>query len=96
MTPIELFGGVVQSRRGAIVDCLIEAFAERPATRLCIVSLVRIDPTLRYGDDSDKKDRRTNYEATKLAISRADEQRTASTRLSQTGTQPSSTIDERS
>jgi 5,6,7,8-tetrahydromethanopterin hydro-lyase len=71
---IDLFGGVVQSATAdAVVDCLIEDIIPKDrANELCIVSLVWIDPRCAKDPNLDKKDMyRTNYEATKLAISRA-------------------------
>jgi formaldehyde-activating enzyme len=71
---IELFGGVVQSATAdAVVDLLIEGVIPRnEANRLCIISLVWIDPRCATHAELDKKDMyRTNYEATKLAIRRA-------------------------
>jgi formaldehyde-activating enzyme len=71
---IELFGGVVQSATAdAIVDLLIEGVIPKDmANRLCIISLVWIDPRCAGAPDLDKKDMyRTNYEATKLALRRA-------------------------
>jgi len=71
---IELFGGVVQSATAdAVVDCLIENVIPREmAHELCIVSLVWIDPRCAQDPNLDKRDMyRTNYEATKLAITRA-------------------------
>jgi 5,6,7,8-tetrahydromethanopterin hydro-lyase len=71
---IELFGGVVQSATAdAVVDCLIDGVIPREqANRLCIISLVWIDPRCATHAELDKRDMyRTNYEATKLAIRRA-------------------------
>jgi formaldehyde-activating enzyme len=71
---IDLFGGVVQSATAdAVVDCLIEGIIPKAvANELCIISLVWIDPRCAKDPNLDKKDMyRTNYEATKLAISRA-------------------------
>lgn len=71
---IELFGGVVQSATAdAVVDCLSEGIIPKDqANRLCIISLVWIDPRCATHAELDKKDMyRTNYEATKLAIRRA-------------------------
>lgn len=71
---VELLGGVVQAATGdAIVDCLAEGILPRDqADALCMIIMVWLDP--RYATDAniDKRDLyRTNYEATKLAISRA-------------------------
>jgi 5,6,7,8-tetrahydromethanopterin hydro-lyase len=71
---IELFGGVVQSATAdAVVDCLSEGIIPKgEANRLCIISLVWIDPRCATDPKLDKKDMyRTNYEATRLAIRRA-------------------------
>ncbi|MDT7838297.1 formaldehyde-activating enzyme [Aquabacterium sp. OR-4] len=71
---IDLFGGVVQSATAdAVVDCLIEGIIPRElANRLCIISLVWIDPRCAKHENLDKKDMyRTNHEATRLAIRRA-------------------------
>ena len=71
---IELFGGVVQAGTAdAIVDCLIENILPRDqANNLCIISLVWIDPQTLTDPNLDLKDMyRTNYEATKLAVTRA-------------------------
>ena len=57
----------------AVVDCLIEGIIPKElANELCIISLVWIDPRCAKDPNLDKKDMyRTNYEATKLAITRA-------------------------
>jgi formaldehyde-activating enzyme len=71
---IDLFGGVVQSATAdAVVDCLIEGIIPKHmANELCIIALVWIDPRCAKDPNLDRKDMyRTNYEATKLAISRA-------------------------
>ncbi len=71
---IDLFGGVVQAATAdAVVDCLVEGVIPKAeADRLCIVSLVWIDPRCAQDPELDKADMyRTNYEATKLAIRRA-------------------------
>jgi formaldehyde-activating enzyme len=73
-TNIDLFGGVVQSATAdAVVDCLIEGIIPKHmANELCIIALVWIDPRCAKDPNLDRKDMyRTNYEATKLAISRA-------------------------
>ncbi len=72
--PVELFGGVVQSATAdAVLDCVIEDILPRKEIhRLCIISLIWIDPRCATDPNLDKKDLyRTNYEATKLAIDRA-------------------------
>lgn len=71
---VELLGGVVQGAVGdAIVDCVIEGILPKDqADKLCMIVTLWLDP--RCGDDEnvDKKDLyRTNYEAMKLAVSRA-------------------------
>jgi hypothetical protein len=71
---VELFGGVVQAGTAdAIVDCLIEGILPRDqAHELCIISLVWIDPLCAKDPNLDLQDMyRTNYEATKLAVTRA-------------------------
>ena len=71
---IDLFGGVVQGATAdAVLDCLIEGtIPKEMANALCIISLVWIDPRCATDPNLDKKDMyRTNYEATKLAITRA-------------------------
>ena len=71
---VDLFGGVVQSATAdAVLDCVIEDILPRDRVHdLCIISLVWIDPRCATDPYMDKKDLyRTNYEATKLAISRA-------------------------
>jgi formaldehyde-activating enzyme len=71
---VELFGGVVQAGTAdAIVDCLIEGILPRDlANELCIISLVWIDPRCAKDPNLDLQDMyRTNYEATKLAVTRA-------------------------
>lgn len=71
---IELFGGVVQGAIGdAIVDCLIEDILPKDkAHELCMILTIWLDPRCADHKELDKKDLyRCNYEATKLAISRA-------------------------
>jgi formaldehyde-activating enzyme len=71
---VNLFGGVVQSATAdAVLDCVIEGIIPRDqADKLCIISLIWIDPQCATDPDLDEKDLyRTNYEATKLAIQRA-------------------------
>jgi formaldehyde-activating enzyme len=71
---VELFGGVVQSATAdGILDCVVEGILPRDQLYdLCIISLIWIDPRCATDENLDKKDLyRTNYEATKLAISRA-------------------------
>ena len=71
---VELFGGVVQSATAdGVLDCVIENILPRDQVDgLCMISLIWIDPRCATDKNLDKKDLyRTNYEATKLAISRA-------------------------
>ncbi len=71
---VELFGGIVQSATAdGVLDCVIENILPRDqVNNLCIISLVWIDPQCVTDKNIDKNDLyRTNYEATKLAISRA-------------------------
>lgn len=71
---VELFGGVVQSATAdAVLDCVIENVLPRDGIdSLCIIALIWIDPRCATDTNLDKKDLyRTNYEATKLALSRA-------------------------
>jgi 5,6,7,8-tetrahydromethanopterin hydro-lyase len=71
---VELLGGIVQAATGdAIVDCLIEGILPKEqADELCMIILVWLDPRCATDAKLDKRDLyRTNYEATKLAISRA-------------------------
>ncbi|ATU95822.1 formaldehyde-activating enzyme (plasmid) [Phyllobacterium zundukense] len=74
MAYAELLGGVVQAAMGdAIVDCLIEDILPKDqADELCMIITVWLDPRCAEDENLDHKDLyRTNYEATKLAISRA-------------------------
>lgn len=71
---IELLGSVVQAATAdAVVDCAIEGLIPGDQINdLCIIALVWLDPQAVKDPKLDKKDLyRTNYEATKLAISRA-------------------------
>lgn len=71
---IELFGGVVQAAvADAVLDCVIEGIIPRNhANDLCIIALLWIDPGCAKQANLDKADMyKNNYEATKLAISRA-------------------------
>ncbi len=71
---VELYGGVVQAATAdAVLDCVIEGVIPKDlVNELCIISLVWIDPRCAKDPNLDKADMyRTNYEATKLAISRA-------------------------
>jgi 5,6,7,8-tetrahydromethanopterin hydro-lyase len=71
---VELLGGVVQGAIGdAIVDCLIEGILPKDAVDdICMIIMVWLDPRCADHSELDKRDLyRTNYEATKIAISRA-------------------------
>ncbi len=71
---VELLGGIVQAATGdAIVDCLSEGILPREqADELCMIIMIWLDPRCASDPALDKRDLyRTNYEATKLAISRA-------------------------
>jgi formaldehyde-activating enzyme len=71
---VNLFGGVVQAATAdAVVDCVADGIIPRDCVNdICIVSLVWIDPECARDPNLDEKDLyRTNYEATKLAITRA-------------------------
>ncbi|MFM9913170.1 MAG: formaldehyde-activating enzyme [Methylophilaceae bacterium] len=73
-TNIALFGGVVQAAvADAVLDCVIEGIIPRNhANDLCIIALLWIDPGCAKEANLDKADMyKNNYEATKLAISRA-------------------------
>jgi len=74
MAYAELLGGVVQAALGdAIVDCLSEGILPKDqADELCMIVTVWLDPRCAEDENLDKKDLyRTNYEAMKLAVSRA-------------------------
>ena len=71
---VELLGGVVQGATGdAIVDCLIQGILPKAdVDELCMIIMIWLDPRCASDENLDLKDLyRTNYEATKLAISRA-------------------------
>lgn len=71
---VNLLGGVVQSATAdAILDCVIEGILPREQINdLCIIDLVWLDPQAVKDPNLDQKDLyRCNYEATRLAISRA-------------------------
>ncbi|MDJ0448681.1 formaldehyde-activating enzyme [Methylocystis sp. JR02] len=71
---VELLGGVVQAATAdAIVDCVAEGIIPKDKTNeLCMIIMVWLDPRCAKDENLDKRDLyRTNYEATKLAISRA-------------------------
>ena len=71
---VELLGGIVQAATGdAIVDLLSEGvLPKREADELCMIIMVWLDPRCAEDPNLDKRDLyRTNYDATKLAISRA-------------------------
>ena len=71
---VELLGGVVQAATGdAIVDAVAEGIIPKDqANELVMIIMVWLDPRCATDPNLDKRDLyRTNYEATKLAISRA-------------------------
>jgi len=71
---VELLGGLVQAATGdAIVDCVIEGILPKDQVdELCMIIMIWLDPRCATDENLDQKDLyRTNYEATKLAISRA-------------------------
>ena len=71
---VELLGGIVQAATGdAIVDCVAEGILPKAEIAdLCMIIMVWLDPRCATDENLDRKDLyRTNYEATKLAISRA-------------------------
>jgi 5,6,7,8-tetrahydromethanopterin hydro-lyase len=71
---VELLGGIVQAATGdAIVDCLSEGILPKDkADDLCMIIMIWLDPRCATDETLDRRDLyRTNYEATKLAISRA-------------------------
>jgi 5,6,7,8-tetrahydromethanopterin hydro-lyase len=71
---VELLGGVVQGATGdAIVDCVIEGVIPKAIVdEICLIITIWLDPRCAEDPNLDKADLyRTNYEATKLAISRA-------------------------
>lgn len=71
---VELLGGVVQAATGdAIVDAVADGIIPKDqANELVMIIMVWLDPRCATDPNLDKRDLyRTNYEATKLAISRA-------------------------
>jgi formaldehyde-activating enzyme len=71
---VELLGGIVQAATGdAIVDCLAEGILPKDqADDLCMIIMIWLDPRAATDPKLDRLELyRTNYEATKLAISRA-------------------------
>jgi 5,6,7,8-tetrahydromethanopterin hydro-lyase len=71
---VNLFGGPVQSAvADAVLDSVIEGVIPADqANDLCIIAMLWIAPECATNPDLDRKDLyRTNYEAMKLAISRA-------------------------
>jgi formaldehyde-activating enzyme len=71
---VELLGGPVQSAvADAVLDSVIEGVIPKDqADDLCIIAMLWISPDAAANPDVDRKDLyRTNYEAMKLAISRA-------------------------
>jgi formaldehyde-activating enzyme len=71
---IELLGSVVQAATAdAIVDCVADGTIARALVdEICIIDLIWLDPQAVKDPNLDRKDLyRTNYEATRMAISRA-------------------------
>lgn len=71
---VDLLGGVVQAALGdAIVDCIADGtLPENEIDDLCMIITVWLDPRCPEDPNLDKKDLyRTNYEAMKIAVSRA-------------------------
>jgi formaldehyde-activating enzyme len=71
---VELLGGPVQSAiADAVLDSVIDGVIPRDqANDICIIAMVWIAPECATNPELDRKDLyRTNYEAMKLAISRA-------------------------
>ncbi|WP_036296616.1 formaldehyde-activating enzyme [Methylosinus sp. PW1] len=71
---VELLGGVVQAATGdAIVDAVCEGIIPKDQVNdLVMIIMVWLDPRCATDPNLDRRDLyRTNYEATKLAISRA-------------------------
>ena len=71
---VELLGGVVQAALGdAILDCVIEGVLPKDEVdELCMIVMVWLDPRCAEDPNLDQADLyRTNYNAMKLAISRA-------------------------
>ncbi len=68
------WAGIVQAATGdAIVDCLSEGILPKDkANDLCMIIMIWLDPRCATDENLDRRDLyRTNYDATKLAISRA-------------------------
>ncbi len=71
---VDLLGGIVQAATGdAILDCVIEGILPKDQIdTLCMIVMIWLDPRCATDENLDRRDLyRTNYEATKLAISRA-------------------------
>jgi 5,6,7,8-tetrahydromethanopterin hydro-lyase len=71
---IELLGSVVQAATAdAIVDCVTDGIIPRTIVdEICMIDLIWLDPQAVKDPNLDRKDLyRTNYQATRLAISRA-------------------------
>jgi formaldehyde-activating enzyme len=71
---VDLLGGIVQAATGdAIVDCVAEGILPKDqCDELCMIIMIWLDPRCANNEHLDERDLyRTNYEATKLAISRA-------------------------
>ncbi|ODN69856.1 formaldehyde-activating enzyme [Methylobrevis pamukkalensis] len=73
-TYVNLLGGVVQAAIGdAILDCVIEGILPKDEVDdLCMIVMIWLDPRVSERDDLDQAELyRNNYEAMKLAVSRA-------------------------
>jgi 5,6,7,8-tetrahydromethanopterin hydro-lyase len=71
---VNLFGGIVQAATAdAVLDCVIEGMIPKDqANNLCIIAMIWIDPRCPTDPNLDKNSLyKNNYDATKLAISRA-------------------------
>lgn len=71
---IELLGGVIQAATAdAIVDCVADGTIPRAIVdEICMIDLIWLDPQAVRDPNLDRQDLyRTNYDATRLAISRA-------------------------
>jgi 5,6,7,8-tetrahydromethanopterin hydro-lyase len=71
---IELLGSVVQAATAdAVVDCVADGtIARAMVDEICIIDLIWLDPQAVKDPNLDRKDLyRTNYEATRMAITRA-------------------------
>jgi len=71
---VELLGGIVQAATGdAIIDCVADGVIPKAeVNELCMIIMVWLDPRCATDENLDRKNLYdTNYEATKLAITRA-------------------------